>query len=285
MYNYATNPASSPTNSASSGTSDLSSASAWWGSGDVFSSTPSSFTSVSSGYSGFGEGPSNACMPGGPGQTHLRFSGMSQDGKARIMPQPSHSQARPPHNPSKYVSVSTQYVLATPQRVPILARVSVVDYRGNILYDSFVRPTHQIEDLRSSITGLLAEHLLSNEAMHPSAVKEQVSALFQGKIIIGHSLWMHFSLLGLTHPALDTRDVALYLPFHRSVSSSTVTPLKSLVSHLMRRKIGRSYEHPLEEARAALDLFRSYEDPWENEIRGGTWPSALPPTAFSQFFT
>lgn len=122
---------------------------------------------------------------------------------------------------------------------------------------------------------------------------------------------LRLKLLGITHPALDTRDVALYLPFHRSVSSSTVTPLKSLVSHLMRRKIGRSYEHPvrsshiicylsnmilsdfilifpfikLEEARAALDLFRSYEDPWEDEIRAGAWPSALPPTSFSQFFS
>ncbi|OCB85229.1 hypothetical protein A7U60_g7856 [Sanghuangporus baumii] len=99
MYNYATNPESSPTNSASSRTSDLSSV--WWGSGDVFGGTPSSFTSVSSGYSGFGEGPSNACMPGGSGQMQMRFSGMSQDGNVRIMPQPSHSQARPPHNPSK----------------------------------------------------------------------------------------------------------------------------------------------------------------------------------------
>ena len=101
--------------------------------------------------------------------------------------------------------------------------------------------------------------------MTASAVREQVSALLCDKIVIGHSLWIHFSvdifhvifllltlirtstpkLLGITHPAINTRDVALFLPFQRSISSPTVAPLKSLVSHLMRRKIGRSYENPV----------------------------------------
>lgn len=86
----------------------------------------------------------------------------------------------------------------------------------------------------------------------------------------------------------------------------------------MRRRIGRTYEHPVsifeifkpfpilyscsyldiprlmfvclfvtkaEDARAALDLFRSYEDPWEDEIRAGGWPCALPPSRFSRFFS
>ncbi|EJD04298.1 uncharacterized protein FOMMEDRAFT_28031 [Fomitiporia mediterranea MF3/22] len=196
------------------------------------------------------------------------------------------SHARPPHTPSRYVALSTQYVYAAPQRTPMLAqrrRVSIVEYRGIVIYDKFVRPTHQIEDFRPSVTGLLAEHLSTSEALY--IVRQEVSALLRDKTIVGHSLWMHFSLLGITHPAIHTRDVALYLPFHRSIRSSTVTPLKSLVSHLMRRKIGRSHEHPLEEARAALDLFRSYEEPWEDEIRGGGWPSALPPSSYSRFFS
>ncbi|KAH8120573.1 hypothetical protein DFH11DRAFT_74416 [Phellopilus nigrolimitatus] len=195
----------------------------------------------------------------------------------------STSRMQPPHEPHRYVALSTQFVYAGAQRVPVLARVSVTDYRGNVLYDSFVRPTIRVEDYRTLVTGLQAEHLAS--APHPAAVREQVSAIVRGKIVVGHSMWIHFSLLGMCHPAIDTRDVALFLPFHRTLSSSSVKPLKTLVSHLMRRKIGQGYEHPLEEARAALDLFRSYEDQWEDEVRAGAWPSALPPSSYGRFFT
>lgn len=41
----------------------------------------------------------------------------------------------------------------------------------------------------------------------------------------------------------------------------------------------------LEHARAALDLFRSSEQIWENIIASGSWPCALPPAAYSNCFT
>ena len=112
-------------------------------------------------------------------------------------------------------------------------------------------------------------------------------------------------LLSIRHSAIDTRDVALFLPFHRTLRAFNTIPLKTLVWHLMRRRIGLRYENPVvnrtllsecmsclsvargvqvENARAALDLFRSYEDPWENAIRGGSWPSALPPSSYRQLF-
>lgn len=144
---------------------------------------------------------------------------------------------------------------------------------------------YPVADFRTEITGIRYEHLVSNNAMDAEAVRHQVSVLVSNKIIVGHSLWIHLSLLGLTHPAIDTRDVALYLPFHRSIRTFSVTPLRMMVSHFMRRRIGRTYEHPVEDARAALDLFRSYEDPWEDEIRAGGWPCALPPSRFSRFFS
>ena len=41
----------------------------------------------------------------------------------------------------------------------------------------------------------------------------------------------------------------------------------------------------IEEARASLDLFRSYEDKWEAVIESGAWPSALPPSSHMNYFS
>lgn len=115
------------------------------------------------------------------------------------------------------------------------------------------------------------------------------------------SLVKHKQLVGLCHPAIDTRDVALFLPFHRNCLEYEVAPLKHLVGLLMRRRIEfrhedsvrpcfvsfrapRSELRQLEKARATMDLYRSYEEPWEEPITAGFWPSALPPTSYQAFF-
>ena len=53
--------------------------------------------------------------------------------------------------------------------------------------------------------------------------------------------------LGLSHPAIDTRDVASFVPFRRSLGykPSQTVPLKILVNKFMDRDIGHGYEHPV----------------------------------------
>jgi RNA exonuclease 4 len=40
----------------------------------------------------------------------------------------------------------------------------------------------------------------------------------------------------------------------------------------------------LENARVALDLYRSHAEEWEAAITKGNWPSALPPSTFSRCY-
>ena len=40
-------------------------------------------------------------------------------------------------------------------------RVSLVDFRGTAVLDTYVRPTMQVSDYRTSITGIEARHLNS----------------------------------------------------------------------------------------------------------------------------
>jgi hypothetical protein len=78
-----------------------------------------------------------------------------------------------------------------------------------------------------------------------------VRAKIAGKVIIGHCLWDSFDLLDLSHDACDTRDVATFAPFRRSlgypltgdVSSCDDCPsLKDVMGKVMRRHIRLGYD-------------------------------------------
>jgi len=84
----------------------------------------------------------------------------------------------------------------------MLARVSLVGYRGNILLDVYVRPTMPVTDYRTAATGIEAGHLNSEQAMPFNVVQSLVAETIRGKILIGHAIWNDLSVLGLPHPAV-----------------------------------------------------------------------------------
>ncbi|KAH7923995.1 hypothetical protein BV22DRAFT_544301 [Leucogyrophana mollusca] len=189
------------------------------------------------------------------------------------------------NSPQRYVSVAAQVVLTgiSRDKVPMIARVSITDYRGNILLDTFVRPTQPICDYRHAETGLQFTDLMHAPFFHH--VQTSVAELVKGKIIVGHAIWNFLSVMGLNHPAIDTRDLALFLPFRRTLRYHGVIALRVLVKHFMERDIGAGYEHPLEIARASIDLFRSCETLWEEIVHSGSWPCALPSPIHAECFS
>lgn len=52
--------------------------------------------------------------------------------------------------------------------------------------------------------------------------------------------------MGISHPTINTRDVAGFVPFRRGLGcGSTIPPLHVLVHRLMGRSMGLGYEHPV----------------------------------------
>lgn len=53
--------------------------------------------------------------------------------------------------------------------------------------------------------------------------------------------------MGLSHPAIDTRDTALFLPFRRTLrhKPNVMVPLATLVNQFMSRTIGLHGEIPV----------------------------------------
>ncbi|KAG7450228.1 uncharacterized protein BT62DRAFT_927543 [Guyanagaster necrorhizus] len=182
-----------------------------------------------------------------------------------------------------HVYMGTVRIQDTLKEIPMVARVSLTDYRGRILLDTLVRPTHQVENYRTDETGFSPSTFMGAPTLQE--VQTRVSSIIRDKIIVGHCLWDFLSVLGLTHPAIATRDLALFLPLRQKLKSRTIVQLALLVNFFMGRNIGLQYEDSLETARAVIDLFRSCEDVFERCIRSGEWPCELPPSTYAEYFT
>ncbi|KAI0001941.1 hypothetical protein BJV77DRAFT_26497 [Russula vinacea] len=168
----------------------------------------------------------------------------------------------------------------------MVARVAICDFRGAPQLDCYVVPTMAVTDYRTSTTGITAAHLSSGEAQKFDVVQRHVAEMIKDKVVVGHSLWNDLSVLGIPHPAVNTRDVALYQPFRNALRTpNQLVRLPTLTFHLMGRNCQEGQQNPqLENARAALDLYRSHASEWETAIREGQWPSALPPSTFSRCY-
>ncbi|KAF8203241.1 hypothetical protein BJ912DRAFT_1019004 [Pholiota molesta] len=164
-----------------------------------------------------------------------------------------------------------------------MGRVSLIDYRGTALLDTYVRPTHPIEDYRAIQTGLSYSHLCNAPLFVD--VQQRIAAQIQDKILVGHRIWNFLSVLGLSHPALYTRDLSLFRPMRKRLDSRVVVELSTLVETFMARNMGFQYEDSLEFSRAAMDLFRSCQEIFEDIIATGQWPCDLPPSRFSEHYS
>ncbi|KAF8905500.1 hypothetical protein CPB84DRAFT_1814134 [Gymnopilus junonius] len=203
----------------------------------------------------------------------------------------------PPPSIERFLSLSCTNVGVGPGGTTnLLARIAIVDYRGTTVFDKYVQPTTTVTDYRTATTGITAAHLSSGKSLsmahvyHPDAwtfstIQNYVSNFFRGKILVGHSLWNDLAVLGLPHAAVDTRDVALYQPFRNALRSPhQIIGLQTLAWQLMSRRCQEGQLHPIENARAALDLYRSDAEAWEASISNGNWPCALPPSTFSRCY-
>ncbi|KAF7339532.1 hypothetical protein MSAN_02167700 [Mycena sanguinolenta] len=179
----------------------------------------------------------------------------------------------------------------------------VVNFHGEPLLDKFVLPTMQVVDYREATTGIKSWQLFSKEAMPFNVLQQYIATVIRGKIVVGHGIWNDlsgksrctrslphkcdgFTVLGIPHPAAATRDVALYQPFRNALRSPhQVIGLQTLCWQLMRRRCQEGLIDPSENARAAMDLYRSDSKNWEATIAKGNWPSCLPPSTFSRCYS
>ncbi len=155
-----------------------------------------------------------------------------------------------------------------------LARVSITDWDGNVILDTFVQVPDRVTDFRTHVSGVRAKDIrfTNQNAMELHACRKKVGEILKGKILVGHSLKNDFSALMLDHPKSQVRDTARYKPFMRASgrNGGKMRPrkLRDLVKEhcgLTIQKEGEAHTS-VEDAQATMKLYKSAREKWEKEI-------------------
>jgi RNA exonuclease 4 len=174
--------------------------------------------------------------------------------------------------PGKYVAVDCEMVGIGPEpnRDSALARVSLVNFHGHQVYDSYVQIPRKIEvtDYRTAVSGIEPKHLRTDVARPFDEVRDDLKTLLAGRILVGHAVKNDLDVLILKHDKRFIRDTSKFSKFRAIASVPGRTPgLKWLADKLLGVEIQVGAHSSVEDARATMALFRLEKEAFEKEIR------------------
>jgi RNA exonuclease 4 len=176
----------------------------------------------------------------------------------------------PTHRAGKYLALDCEMVGTgpPPHTDDLLARVSLVNFHGEQVYDSFVLPPGKarVQDYRTHVSGVTPWHLRTEYARPFAAVQKEVAELLRDKILVGHALKKDLEALQLTHPKRDVRDTSRYAPF-RVESRGKPPALRNLARSELGLVIQTGEHSSVEDARATMALFRKEKQGFEEDNR------------------
>ncbi|KAG3092488.1 hypothetical protein PI124_g16889 [Phytophthora idaei] len=161
-------------------------------------------------------------------------------------------------------------------KTSVLARCSIVDYDGNVLYDKHVRPVEKVTDFRTHVSGIKSSSL--RHAIPFAQCLKEVGKLLQDKIVVGHALKNDFQALMFTPPKHLIRDTAYYrLYMRRKMNGTKLYPksLKNLTEEILGKQIQTGQHDSVEDARATLELYKKEQFAWEKYLRTNKSSSSL----------
>ncbi|RDI76734.1 hypothetical protein Vi05172_g13287 [Venturia inaequalis] len=169
----------------------------------------------------------------------------------------------------KYIALDCEMVGfgPTPNDDSQLARVSIVNYHGHQIYDSFVLPQVPITDYRTHITGITAKTL--EDARPFKEVQADVATFLNGRVLVGHAIKNDLAVLQMTHPKRDIRDTSRH-PAFRELSQGRTPSLKKLASQLLGMEIQQGHHSSVEDARTTMLLFQRHKEAFDAE-HAKTW--------------
>ncbi|KAK3391111.1 ribonuclease H-like domain-containing protein [Podospora didyma] len=144
----------------------------------------------------------------------------------------------------------------------MLARVSIVDFHGRQVYDSFVKPQEKVTDWRTHVSGVSPKHMAT--ARDYEEVQATVAELLKDRILVGHDVKHDLEVLRLDHPHKMIRDTVKF-PAFRKYGSGPKPALKVLAQELLGLEIQTGQHSSIEDARVAMLLFRKHKQAFDME--------------------
>ncbi|KAG6810041.1 hypothetical protein H0H93_015293, partial [Arthromyces matolae] len=157
-----------------------------------------------------------------------------------------------------------------------LARVSLVNFYGEVQLDEFVRQRERVVDYRTQFSGIRATDMV--KARPFDEVQKKVADLLKDRILIGHAVYNDLKTrrenieiltdvslsqaLLLSHPRPLTRDTQFYAGKHKVVKSKYVA-LRNLVKQELGTTIQSGEHSSVTDARATMAVFRLHRKEWE----------------------
>lgn len=161
-----------------------------------------------------------------------------------------------------------------------LARVAICDFNGKRLMDKYVIPKEgidKISDYRTNFSGITPEKLTRLDKKRHSfeKVKGEVEKLIEGKVIVGHGLINDLKVLDLEIPSnrkWDSTELDIFKKNHPTLKRAP-RKLKEIAKEFAGNNIqlpDREGHSPLEDARAAMNLYRIFNSYPKIEYRNMT---------------
>ncbi|XP_068131281.1 apoptosis-enhancing nuclease-like [Hyperolius riggenbachi] len=180
--------------------------------------------------------------------------------------------------PGKCVAMDCEMVGTGPgARLSELARCSIVNYRGDVIYDKYIKPELRISDYRTRWSGITKSHM-KNAVLFKTAQKEILNIL-KDKLVIGHALHNDFKALRYYHPPEQTRDTSK-MPILKEMAQlpgNGSPSLKNLAWYLLHKaiQVGKKGHSSVEDAQTCMELYKLVEDHIEQDIHSRSQLSSL----------
>ncbi|NXH09792.1 REXO4 exonuclease, partial [Bucco capensis] len=146
----------------------------------------------------------------------------------------------------------------------IVARVSIVNQFGKCVYDKYVKPTEEVTDYRTAVSGIRPENIKTGEDF--KTVQKEVADILKGRILVGHALRNDLKVLFLDHPQKKIRDTQRYKPFKQRVKSARPS-LKLLCEKLLSVEVQTAEHCSIQDAQAAMRLYTLEKKRWEAALK------------------
>lgn len=163
----------------------------------------------------------------------------------------------------KYIGIDCEMVgVGGDEDRSVLARVSIVNFHGTQVYDSFVRPKEFVTDWRTHVSGVSTKNMAT--AREFEEVQKDVSDIFEGRILVGHAIKNDLEAMMLSHSKRNIRDTSKFSGF-RKYSNGRTPSLKKLAKEILGVDIQGGEHSSIEDARATMLLFRKHKSAFDIE--------------------
>ncbi|PWN97670.1 hypothetical protein FA09DRAFT_339164 [Tilletiopsis washingtonensis] len=169
-------------------------------------------------------------------------------------------------DPGTYLAIDCEMVGVGPLgSESMLARVSLVNWHGHVVLDTFVRPLEKVTDYRTWVSGVRASDLKGAPTF--ADVQARVAALIKGRVLVGHAIQNDLKALLLSHPRPLVRDTATFKPL-RDIAKTKHPALRNLARLVLGISIQvEGEEHSsVEDAQATMAVYRTQHAAWQKAL-------------------